>query len=103
MFEAGQIQNRKNEAELNWLLTKWQAYNFTCSVNSTGRISRAKDGRFEAIHTPLFEHSAPTNLGLFITPYEAYNAIMTFANRIESELSKFHLDNLENNFALHAK
>jgi len=81
-----------------------KALRFIASGISTGTVERLQDGRFSALHTPLFAISqSPTNLGLFLDPYEAYKAIVDFADRILSEkkalaLQDFHNESLRNEF-----
>lgn len=87
-----QIQQSKyplTQDEVSDVFLHLQAFRFTANGMASGHIKRQKDGRFSALHEPLFTHAiAPTNLGMFLNPYEAYKAIIDFTNRVEAEIKR---------------
>lgn len=101
--QIGKSKYPLTQDEVSDIFLHLQAFRFTSNMAS-GHIKRQKDGRFSATHQPLYIHTvAATELGMFLTPYEAYKAIIDFAHRVWSEnkalaLQYFHNESLRNEF-----
>ena len=73
--------------DVDFVFSNIQSLSFVAGGLATGRIKREKDGKFSALCTPLFSFSqAPAELRLFLDPYDAYKAIIDFANRVQHEI-----------------